>query len=61
MRINIQFKLKDFKIDDKKVPPVREPFPGIKLIYFKLEDKNNKNEVAKTEIINEKNNSRTKK
>ena len=61
MRINIQFKLKDFKIDDKKVPPIREPFPGIKLIYFKLEDKNNKNEVAKTEIISEKNNSRTKK
>ena len=61
MRINIQFKLKDFKIEDKKVPPIREPFPGIKLIYFKLEDKNNKNEVAKTEIINEKNNSRTKK
>ena len=51
MRINIQFKLRDFKLDDKKVPQIREPFPGIKLIYFKLSDKN---EETKTEIIGRK-------
>ena len=51
MRINIQFKLKDFKIEDKKVPPIREPFPGIKLIYFKIYDKIDKNEEIKAEII----------
>ena len=61
MRINIQFKLKDFELDEKKRPQVREPFPGIKLIYFKLEDKNNKNEEIITEIISEKKNSKSKK
>ena len=60
MRINIQFKLKDFNIDDKNYF-LREPFPGIKLFYFKLDDKNNKNEETETEIIGEKKNSRTNK
>ena len=57
MRINIKFKLKDFKLDDKKAPQVREPFPGIKLIYFKISDKsdkNDKNDQVQTEIINKK-------
>ena len=61
IRINIQFKLKDFKLDENKKPQIREPFPGIKLIFFKLEDKNNKNEETKTEIISEKKSSKSKK
>ncbi len=40
MRINIQFKLRDFKLDFEKKPIFREPFPGLKLIYFKISDKN---------------------
>ena len=54
MTINIKFNLRDFKLDEKKKPHVREPFPGIKLIYFKISDKNDKNdknEEIKTEII----------
>ena len=54
MRIDIKFKLRDFKLDFEKKPQIREPFPGIKLIYFKLEDKNNKNEETITEIISKK-------
>ena len=61
IRINIQFKLKDFKLDENKKPQIRELFPGIKLIVFKLEDKNNKNEETKTEIISEKKSSKSKK
>ena len=64
MRINIQFKLRDFKLDDKKAPQIREPFPGIKLIYFKLSDKNDikdKNEETKTEIIGGKKNTKSNK
>ena len=38
MRINIHFKLRDFKLDDKKAPQIREPFPGLKVIYFKISD-----------------------
>ena len=40
MRIDIKFNLRDFKLDFKKAPQIREPFPGIKLIYFKIDDKN---------------------
>ena len=38
MRIDIKFNLRDFKLDFKKAPQIREPFPGIKLIYFKIDD-----------------------
>ena len=51
MRINIKFNLQDFKLDDKKAPQVRERFPGIKLIYFKITDKNSESEVIQTDII----------
>ena len=62
MRINIQFKLREFNLDDikKKPPQVREPFPGIKLIYFKISDKNDKNEEIKTEIIKKEKNEKSK-
>ena len=51
MRINVKFNLQDFKLDDKKAPQVRERFPGIKLIYFKLTDKNSESDEIKTEVI----------
>ena len=51
MTINIKFNLRDFKLDEKKKPQVREPFPGIKLIYFKISDKTDKNDEIKTDII----------
>jgi len=44
IRINIQFSLNNFRLDNGKKPQVREPFPGIKLIYLKIDDKHNKNE-----------------
>jgi len=50
IRINIKFSLHNFRLDNEKKPQVREPFPGIKLIYLKIEDKNNKNENVKEEI-----------
>ena len=51
MAINIKFNLRDFKLDEKKKPQVREPFPGIKLIYFKISDKSDKNDEIQTDII----------
>ena len=54
MRIDIKFNLRDFKLDFKKAPQIREPFPGIKLIYFKIDDKIDKNEEIKVDIIKKK-------
>ena len=51
MKINIQFNLSDFILDYNKGPIIRELFPGIKLIYFKIYDKIDKNEEIKAEII----------
>jgi hypothetical protein len=51
MTINIKFNLRDFKLDEKKKPQVWEPFPGIKLIYFKISDKSDKNDEIQTDII----------
>ena len=45
MRISIKFNLQNLTLDDKESPRIREPFPGIKLIYLKIKDdeQNNKN------------------
>ena len=40
MKINIKVNLNEIILDDSKRPQVREPFPGIKLIYFKINEFN---------------------
>ena len=59
MRISIKFKLQNFKLEEKK-SQIREPFPGIKLIYFQISDKNNKNEDLETKIIKKEKKEKTK-
>ena len=54
MRINIKIRLQNFTIDNNKPPLVREPFPGIKMIYFKINDKNDNKGIIKEEIIDNK-------
>ena len=54
MRISIKFNLHNFTLDSSKPPQVKENLTGIKEIYFKIEDKDNKREVKEEIIDNEK-------
>ena len=59
IKINIKINLNNITIDRTKPPLVREPFPGIKLIYFKLSDNDENNNNVDTDIIKKKKNTKT--
>ena len=50
MTINIKFNLYNFTIDSSKKPLIDDKTPGIRVFYFKINDKNEKDNEAIDDI-----------
>jgi len=60
IKISIKINLNNIRLDRSKAPLVREPFPGIKLIYFKISENDENNKDINTELITKQKKKKTK-